>query len=81
MKKLLLNPIGSGQEVNFQIPENLGIENITILNSNGQIVKNINVENRFDTKVEMSSLSAGMYFVQFKGDTIIKPQKIIVNNQ
>ena len=69
--KIFPNPIGSGQEVNFQIPENLGIENITILNSNGQIVKNINVENRFDTKVETSSLSAGMYFVQFKGDTII----------
>jgi len=79
--KIFPNPIGRGQEVNFQIPENLGIENIAILNSNGQIVKNINVENRFDTKVETSSLSAGMYFVQFKGDTIIKPQKIIVNNQ
>lgn len=76
--KMFPNPVSKGQELNIQTPENLEIENIIIINSNGQIIKNIATNNGLETRIETSMLPTGMYFAQFKGKNMIKPKRFVI---
>ncbi|MCP3929485.1 MAG: T9SS type A sorting domain-containing protein [Bacteroidetes bacterium] len=76
--KMFPNPVNKGQELNIQIPENLGIENIIITNINGEIIKNIAVNNGLETIIETNMLPIGMYFAQFKGKHMIKPKRFVI---
>ncbi|MFK7982600.1 MAG: T9SS type A sorting domain-containing protein [Saprospiraceae bacterium] len=76
--RMFPNPVSKGQELNIQTPENLEIENIIIINSNGQIMKNIAANNGLETRIETSMFPTGMYFAQFKGKHMIKPKRFVI---
>lgn len=53
------------------------IENITLTDLNGRTVKNINVNSLSSTEVNISDLTAGMYFVTVQTDLGIGSAKVV----
>lgn len=65
------NPVTSNLQLNFA--QSLNVKNVTILNSNGQQVKETNEASNID----VSELSAGLYFVQVTTNKGISVQKFM----
>lgn len=61
----------------FNIESSSAIENITLTDLNGRTVKNINVNSLSSTEVNISDLTAGMYFVTVQTDNGSGSTKII----
>ncbi|MCU0441697.1 MAG: T9SS type A sorting domain-containing protein [Bacteroidia bacterium] len=67
------NPSTSTIKLNFT--ENASVQNIVILNSNGQKL----IEQKEATGIDVSELSAGLYFVQVTTNKGVSTQKFIKN--
>jgi uncharacterized delta-60 repeat protein len=67
------NPATTTLQLNFA--ENVSVQNVIVLNSNGQKMK----EQTETSSVDVSELSAGLYFVQVTTDKGISIQKFIKN--
>jgi len=61
----------------FNIESNSAIKNITLTDLNGRTVKNINVNSLSSAEVNISDLTAGMYFVTVQTDNGSGSTKII----
>jgi hypothetical protein len=59
----------------FKVSSNNIIENVTVFDLNGKIMVSNNQPNG---KINVESLSSGIYFVQVKSDNIISTEKLIV---
>lgn len=62
--------------LNYQVKEGNSIDTITINDISGKVISNVNV-NAPDSYIDVSNLSSGIYFVNFKSDDQIITKKFI----
>jgi hypothetical protein len=67
------NPANSNLQLN--VSSNLIAQTLTIININGQIVKEI----PYSSNIDISDLSNGIYFIQVKSENGLSTQKLIKN--
>lgn len=64
--------------LNYQVKEGNNIDTITINDISGKMISNVNV-NPSNSFIDVSNLSSGIYFVDFKSENQIITKKIIKN--
>jgi len=72
------NPVKNSLFVNY---ENLDIENISVINSTGQLMFSVSEPNTLHSCIDMTNYKAGLYYVIIKTkNETVKTQKIIKTN-
>lgn len=77
--KFNANPNPAQDVINISNNENIILNNITVTDINGRIVKSVKVSNVSETQINVSDLNAGIYFMNINTDSGVAVKKIIKN--